>query len=236
MLVNRTFVRAAALAAALLACSCGGGNEAQAPDDLAAGSAAPTDSLPAPAPPDPLAEVRDQLSRVPVAYNKPTELPYRRTRTFSLVIDRGQPGTAGEALQGLPGEVTTVEVDVAREMTARLTGPPADVDISLRGANERRRVSRYGDTVWTWDVTAKTTGEIPLTAELIAHLQSPEGPEEFSVRTYSDSFVVQVSFIDRVKLWIAAIDPIWAWITGAVATVLGLLAAWAKLRGRKAEA
>ncbi|MGF9764594.1 hypothetical protein AAII07_56885, partial [Microvirga sp. 0TCS3.31] len=179
---------------------------------------------------DPFEEQRNEIARnlrnVWARYNVPDSLIYGRSIEISFVLEPQGAGTGQNLLKMMPGKIETEIVRVSPQVKALLTGPSDLVEIKPRGGEEAQRkpVTVPAPVQWVWDVKAIGSGTAVLQLELVAFISNKEKETSFQVTTFRRQIPIEISVIDRAKMLVADISPIWAFF-GTVATGLaGLLA------------
>jgi hypothetical protein len=180
-----------------------------------------------------VANVSNQVQKLPVVYQPPKALLLHRPVTFKLVIEALGAGSSKGAFSG---QTTTGHAEISRTVTATLSAS-GGVTITPRSP-ATQTVTDIANPTWLWDVTAETPN--PATLELsIASLVTIDGAARpVPIEVYNAQIPVDLSIVDRIQLWIGQIDPIWKWLIGVV-TVAGGAIGWVlnwRLKLRRGEA
>jgi len=108
-----------------------------------------------------------KLKRYSAQYNQPETLPYGRSTEFIFVIEGDKPGSGDDLLKSFVGRPQKTDIAGADQMSATLTGPKGDVEITPRGA-ELQTVTSLNFTKWIWDIEPKRTGSVILSLDVFA--------------------------------------------------------------------
>jgi hypothetical protein len=171
-------------------------------------------------------EIERNLRSIPSRYNIPERLTYGQSVEISFVLEPQGVGTGARLLENTPGKIETDVVRVSPQVKAILSGPRDLVEIKLRGGDEAppKAVTLVAPTQWVWDVKAIGGGMANLQIELISFIKDKDKQTSFQITTFRRQIPIEISLVDRAKLFVADITPIWAFL-GTVATGLaGLLA------------
>lgn len=211
---------------------------------------APAPSRPKPAPPvstpgpgpaiDPFEQLRltaqQYLKTVPARYNVPDYLTYGRSKEISFVLEPQGVGTGADRLADMPGQVVTAIVQVSPHVKALLTGPADLVEIKLRGGDDtqRKAVTLSAPVQWVWDVKAIGVGNAVLQLELISFVPNNEKDTSLQVSTFRRQIPIEISPMDRAKMFVAEISPLWAFLAALITTLGGIIAffGWKPAFGR----
>jgi len=168
-----------------------------------------------------VADVSNQVQKLPVVYQPPKFLLLRQPVAFKLVIEALGPGSAKGAFNG---ETIAGHAQISRTVTAALSAPAGVTITPLSPATQT--VTDIANPTWLWDVTAETPNAATLELS-IASLVTIDGVDHpVPIEVYNAQIPVQLSAIDQIQLWIGQIDPIWKWLIGVI-TVVGGAIGWA---------
>lgn len=157
-------------------------------------------------------------------YNRITEMwrDVPETVVFKLNL-------ASEPAPSIPdtlrGERATGETPLTPEMSVELRGT-AGLEVTPSGPI-RQLVSDLAPTTWQWKVTPKISQDQLLTLTVFIHVDD-KGP--FTLKTFEDVIQVKVTAWQQTKDAISTINPVWAFVVGAIPVLWG---AYAWIRGRK---
>jgi hypothetical protein len=162
----------------------------------------------------------DGLGRGEVAFNKPDRMEFRRPETIQLAIAPApkRRSAAAALAPGLRGEIREADLALTRIMTAELRGAEGEFAISPQRPQERL-VAGTEPVPWTWEVKPLVFGEDKrLTIEVMGVLRigderSPPRP----VRTFVETFAVDVSLWNRMVYHLGQLAPVWGVPTALIA-------------------
>ncbi len=181
-------------------------------------------------------DATEQFKRLPINYNKPTQLDYQKANRIILSIGSASQPAALKRAESGTGQVVTKDVMLSGRVEASLDGPRDLVDIQLGGApgevGATRDVTRAGNATWTWYVTPKTLDEVTLTLTLYNEVEIDGKPVRIEREAYHDRFTIRASTWDR---WSGFLDGFWVKLVAAVTLVAGLVGIWYQLREMRAK-
>lgn len=181
-------------------------------------------------------DATEQFKRLPINYNKPTQLDYQKANRIILSIGSASQPAALKRAESGTGPVATKDVMLSGRVQASLDGPRDLVDIQLEGApgevGATRDVTRAGNATWTWYVTPKTLDEVTLTLTLYNEVEIDGKPVTIEGPAYQDRFTIRASTWDR---WSGFLDGFWVKLGAAVTLVAGLVGIWYQLREMRAR-
>jgi hypothetical protein len=183
----------------------------------------------------PLDPVLEKVGQFSAQFNWPKTIPYDRSTEIIFIIEGDKPGSGDDLLKSFSGDPQKLEIRVTNQMSARLTAPKGDAEVTPRNEKqERQPVTHLGATKWIWDVKPERTGKVVLTLDVFAHVQlkskNKTVPDaEVGVLTKRVEIPITVTLWDRTKTYLAEIDLVWktiAAIGGGIAAVLTFLGLW----------
>jgi hypothetical protein len=154
----------------------------------------------------------------PAQYNQSKFLPYGRNTEIVFIIEGDKAGSGDNLIATFPGDPMKTELRREEQMSATLTGPKGDVEITPRGA-ALQRVSSLNLTKWIWDVEPKRPDTIILTLDVYALLPldrtKPFLNENVSMmKTQRFAIPVTLTLWDETKFSLDQIDPVWKTVAG----------------------
>jgi hypothetical protein len=187
--------------------------------------------------PSPLTRPSDELAHAvaskmrnyPAEYNKPGTLLLGDSTPVQLVVKTNESQDTTPYFKDFAGEVTIATVMVASDVSAKLTGPPDMLQITLRGEDKRTILSPVPIT-WIWDVKPLKPGKANVTLEVTSYIKKGNDTEPVPFRVLQDTWVVEAHGIEWMKYQIEQIEPIRAFIVAMVAGVAAVLA-WFGIKG-----
>jgi hypothetical protein len=189
---------------------------------------------------NPLDALYGKLRQFSAQFNWPKTIPYDRSTEIIFIIEGDKPGTGDDLIKSFPGDPQKLEIRGADQISARLTAPKGDAEVTPRSEKqERQPVTLLGATKWIWDVKPERTGRVVLTLDVFAHVQLKSKTKtipdaEVNVLTKRIEIPITVTLWDRTKTYLAEIDPVWktvAAIAGGIAAVLTFLGLWPRKEG-----
>lgn len=132
-----------------------------------------------------------------------------------FIVEGDKRGSGDDLIASFPGDAQKRELRGADQMSARLSAPKGDAEVTPRRDNqERQPVTRLSATKWIWDVRPERTGTVVLTLEVFAHLQLKSKNKTIpdavvSVLTKRVEIPITVTLWDRTRTYLAEIDPAW---------------------------
>lgn len=188
------------------------------------------------APPDLKANLEKQLHSASLAFNRPESLHFREAATIELVLAPTELGVEASTFltPGLPGAQRQAASSYALRMQAMLSAP--DFEIAPTGPQERT-VLGDRETRWSWTIRPIAFGpNKPMTLEVFALLESDGRTfPPISMRTFHETFLVEVGWWDRVIRVAKDIDAFQASLAGAGGTITAV-GLWFWKRRRQDEA
>jgi len=149
---------------------------------------------------------------LPIRYNKPSAISFDSDTTISLVVEMAGAGSAKPVFEELPGGQEATTVKLSNRVVAKLVGPPDQVSITQADPPEERPLMDGTNAQWIWNVRAKQPGKTTLTLEIYAVIQPGGDANTYQMKTYTNSFPVQISWLSQLKWEIDQIDPVWKWL------------------------
>jgi len=116
-----------------------------------------------------------------------------------------------QQVQGPSAEAVSGQARIAPRMTAHLVAEGADV--LVQGGQEERTVSPSGTTEWSWSITPKREGKLPVTVTLTAPVIVDGRESPYEVRTFKATLVVNVTPAARIGAFIGQ-NWKWLWTVG----------------------
>jgi hypothetical protein len=169
------------------------------------------------------------MRNYPAEYNKPGTLLLGDSTPVQLVVKTNESQDTTPYFKDFAGEVTIATVMVASDVSAKLTGPPDTLQITLRGEDKRTILSPVPIT-WIWDVKPLKPGKANVTLEVTSYIKKGNDTEPVPIRVLQDTWVVEAHGIEWMKYQIEQIEPIRAFIVAMVAGVAAVLA-WFGIKG-----
>ena len=170
-------------------------------------------------------ELLPALSEGQFVYNRLTTMWRDIPETVLLRLNLAS-DAAPTLPRALSGEPTLERTPVTQEMSVELRGT-AGLTVEPSGA-VRQRISDLTATDWQWIVTPTRSGELEvLTLTVYIHVDE-NGP--YTLKTFEDEIQVNVTNWQWTKDTVAEINPIWAFVVGAIPV---FWAAFSWIRGRK---
>jgi hypothetical protein len=187
--------------------------------------------------PSPLTKPSDELAyavaskmrNYPAQYNKPGTLMLGDSTPVQLVVKTNESQDTAPYWRAFAGEVSIATVMVASDVSAKLTGPPDLLQITLRGEDKRTILSPVPIT-WIWDVKPLKPGKANVTLEVTSYIKKGSNTEPVPIRVLQDTWIVEAHGIEWMKYQIEQIEPIRAFIVAIVAGVAAVLA-WFGIKG-----
>lgn len=163
-----------------------------------------------------------------IAFNVPPSMSLNKAETVVLLLSPKQ--AVGELEQrlrdeGAAGDIKNARIKIHDRMQAVLSGDGFQITPVTA---DTLPVSRQGPTQWTWDVRALRPGTLKLNLVLnaIVDVDDGSGPSPYPIRTFSHTYLVQVSWQDGAT---AFLGENWYWL-GFI--LLSPAAAWLWARNR----
>ena len=175
--------------------------------------------------------VEDQLRTVKATYNIPKTVKLNHTTEIALIIDGTNNGGGSQLISTFPGTARDINVSVSNEVSARLTGPPSEVTVSLRG-DEKRSITPVAPTRWIWDVIPKTRGTIVLTLDIYAWVRIGNDEKSVEFNTARWPIPVEATYWDITKEYATEIDPVWKAVS-AIGSGLVAVLGWFGIKSIK---
>lgn len=173
-----------------------------------------------------------QLSKAPIAYNRPETMYRGEPEQISLVIDPG--GTADMKLEmrALKGRVVETQTQTTRRMSAEIAGSLFEIEPA---GVQTKTLSPLVPTRWDWRITPQKEGDAPLTLSIYVIFEQGDGRQEaIAIRNYTDPVQVHVHAMDKVGDVVAKAEPIYAFLATVVTGLFGfcvwLIARWRRLK------
>jgi len=130
--------------------------------------------------------------------------------------------------EALEGERKRGSVKVSPEISADLVGS-AGLDVSPSEI-VRKKFSLTAPTSWQWKVLPTKPGNRNLlTLTIYAHFDTDP---PYTLAVYEDQIDVKVGILQRARITVAEIQPLWAFAAAAIPTVLGAIV-WFRRRLRR---
>lgn len=171
-------------------------------------------------------EIRDDLTRGNIAFNKPGEMFLDESKEIQLRLSPTLPVEALKKLVTGPGEIQTREVSVSDEMEATLYGD----NFTITNPTQRKLISQNGATEWDWDVTPTKAGRQKLHLTLNAIVTYKDSEKPLEIKTFHEFIEVNVTNTQRFYAFGTMIGSHLQWI---VPSLLIPLALWLWNRRRK---
>ena len=113
----------------------------------------------------------------------------------------------------LAGEVTSREGKFSQSVSAKLT---AD-DLTVSPIEPQSKiVTGEEPVVWDWTITPKSAGKRTLIIEVVANIQIGTDKQPVTVRAIREAITIEVSYLHKVKMYVAAFN---GYVLAASATV-----------------
>lgn len=171
-------------------------------------------------PPDLTAELEEQLHSASLAFNRPERLRFREAATIELILAPEELGVEASTLltPGLPGTLRRAASSYALRMQATLSA--SDFEVTPIGPQERTVLGNR-ETRWSWTIRPIAFGpDKPVTLEVFALLESDGRTlPPISVRTFHETFLVEVGWWDRAVSAAKDIDAFHASLAGLGGTI-----------------
>jgi hypothetical protein len=159
-----------------------------------------------------------------IAFNVPPSMNLQKAETVVLLLSPKQ--TAEELEQrlrdeGAVGDIKEARVKIHDRMQAVLSGDGFQITPVTA---DTLPVSRQEPTQWRWDVRAQRAGTLKLNVVLnaIVDVDDGSGPRPYPIRTFSQTYVVEVPWRGGTAaaflrenwqwLWVALLAPAAAWL------------------------
>jgi hypothetical protein len=158
-----------------------------------------------------------------IAFNVPPSMSLEKAETVVLLLSPKQ--SVAELEQKLHeedavGEIKNAKIKIHDRMQAVLSGDGFQITPVTA---DTLPVSQQEPTEWKWDVRAQRTGTLKLNVVLnaIVDVDDGSGPHPYPIRTFSQTYVVQVSWRDGATafvreswqwLWVILVAPVAAWL------------------------
>jgi hypothetical protein len=184
---------------------------------------------------NPLDALYGKLEQFSAQFNWPKTIPFDRSTEIIFIIEGDRRGSGDDLIASFPGDPQKLELRGADQMSARLSAPKGDAEVTPRSdKQERQPVTRLSAAKWIWDVKPERTGRVVLTLEVFAHLQLKSKNKTIpdavvNVLTKRVEIPITVTLWDRTKTYLAEIDPAWktvAAIAGGIGALLVFLGLW----------
>ncbi len=165
----------------------------------------------------------DALSLKDIIYKKPPHLSFDQDTPVSLVVEMQGPNSGAAALADLPGQMVSATVRLSDTATAVLTGPRDEVSIRQDDPPQDRNLMPGANAQWMWSVRALRPGSAILTLEIYTTVMHDGTKTSYQMKTYTDKFPIQISYLSWTEWEIARIRPIWAFLGLGTPTALGAM-------------
>jgi hypothetical protein len=171
-------------------------------------------------------DVAKKLKSYNAEYNKPRALHLGETTSVQLVIpvNRDQ-----DLFKGLDGDVTFTTMAVADTVSAKLTGTPDQLEITLRNG-EMKNITGISPVTWFWDVKPLKPGKTTVTLEVTSYIETGRIKTTVPIRVLQDTWIVEARGFEWVKYQIEQIAPVQAFVFGLGGPVAAVLA-WLGIKG-----
>jgi hypothetical protein len=171
----------------------------------------------------PKSPIVEKKARVDATFNKPDHLRLGTSHPVQLILvaDPGKP--ANQQFVGVPGMITTKEIEVGRAVSAILTSDKEVLQITSRV--DKVQTFSGENLSWVWDVKPLKPGKTLVTLEVMSHLKPKDGPEQVSmVRALQETWLIEAEGLEWAKYYWNEYDwlrtAVYGIVTGFVA-VLG---------------
>jgi hypothetical protein len=178
------------------------------------------------------AEVKSQLQRLRIEYNKPAAIAFDGDTTIVLVVESQDPAAGHAAVAAAGGQNVQANVALSAIVTAQLKGDSDQVAITPL-TSDTQAVTTLGNAQWTWTVRAKQPGRATLTLDVFDDVKVQGQDTLYPVRTYTNEFPVRIGGFSWVTWEIGQINPVWQFLgLGTPVVIIGGTVAF--LRRRRA--
>jgi hypothetical protein len=156
-----------------------------------------------------------------IAFNVPPSMSLNQAETVKLLLRAEQ---ASEELQktlrdqGVVGDIRTATIRIHDRMQAVLLGDGFQISPVTA---DTLPISKQEPTQWEWDVRAQRYGTLKLNVVLnaIVDVNDGSGPRPYTIRTFSQTYIVQVpGYGGRVATFA---KNNWPWLIATVAILVG---------------
>lgn len=186
----------------------------------------------APIPKEVSKEMLDQLKKLPATYTKPGAIPLNSSIPFQLAIQTSPSQNVQRLFNRTPGNVESVEINVAEKMAAKLTAPTDMFEVKLRGDEPRRLITSAASVTWVWDVKALRPGSAVATLEVFAYLNDDNEGQGIVFRVYTDTWEVETPRGEYIRYLIDHYSGIYQFGAVVITSIGGFLA-WFGFRSRR---
>jgi LysM repeat protein len=152
------------------------------------------------------------------SFNKPIKAYVDDPFHLTLVLKTAERQEVVSYFAGLAGTVTSREGKFAQSIVATLR---AD-DLTVAPSDPQARTATSQEAVaWDWTITPRSEGSKTLVIEVVANILVGKDQHPVSVRTLREPITIEVSYLQKVKTYVAAVNGYVLAATGTIAAVAG---------------
>ena len=179
-------------------------------------------------------EMLDQLKELPATYTKPGAIPLNSSIPFQLAIQTSPSQNVPRLFNGMPGNVESVEINVAEKMATKLTAPTDMFEVKLRGDEPKRLITSAASVTWVWDVKALQPGSATVTLEVFAYLNDDDEGQGIVFRVYTDTWDVETPTGEYIRYLIDHYGGVYKFGAGVIASI-GSILTWVGVKSRRSK-
>ena len=161
------------------------------------------------------------LRRLPIRFNVPAKLPWKRSLIKLVVASKSVPA-AEQSVRLALGEVNAAEVKLSLRVKAELSGPSDDIEI-IPEKTSIKAISGERNVEWRWWVRPLKPGPVDLVLSMYNIVKISDGDAEFEYTAFEKTIPVEMSKLDSLRYYILDYNPLIVALTAILGTIVGAI-------------